>query len=186
MAARPFLRYRRAITAQKNKKSKANFYKKIRKIAKKLHFKKTSNVFISFYVGVVLISLALCIFFYVKNNIVAAVLFLFVFASIAAFLLTIYIIENLINKRINNFQWVVPALYILCIFVFIFPISVGYVEGTKQLRQNNFVKMKIYTKNEVIPSAGLIGIGKGFYIFRYDNKNIFIPETEIIKLESVN
>lgn len=75
----------------------------------------------------------------------------------------------------------------VCLFLFIilvlFPFVSGYIQGQSDTQHNNFKSVDILTKNGKITNMNFINFEKNFIILKKERNIIYIPESEIIKIE---
>ncbi len=92
-------------------------------------------------------------------------------------------IKKIINKKSKASYSLI--LILLSVVFFFLPAFSGYLEGLYKARNMINTKMKVTTQDNTTFDATLLGFGNDIYIFRND-KHIFIPNSEIKKMESIN
>jgi hypothetical protein len=157
----------------------------VQKMRKMFSFMKSPKIKIFFYIILSLVILFFTAFFCLNGNFIAAILIFQIFVLFLVSLFTFAQIKNIFIEKKKSRDVFSKFFALFFILFFILPICFGTAQALIQLKQNSFEKVKIYTKNEVIDTAGLMGMGKGFYFFRVDRENLFVSQNEIIKMESL-
>lgn len=104
------------------------------------------------------------------------------FVGIALSLFTFNYIRSIVigSKKIKiMFVW-----FLSFIMIFAFPFFSGYLNGYADGKQDTFRKINIKIQDETLCDVYLVNFGRNFIILKKDNNIIYIPESEIKKIES--
>ncbi len=112
--------------------------------------------------------------------------FLWVIASLIILNQTRKLIAEGKSKSLRQYFWnagSIGALFTL--FILVMPVLSGFVNGKANIEANNFLQVNVKTSEKIISSCGLIGFGNGTYIFRVNDRNLYIPTSEIKQIEGI-